>query len=173
MICAVNKTETRYADCEKLLKKLAWDAHRKYGNTFDEFLSAANEGFARANATYNEKSSAKFSSWVYWNVKRTILDSLRKRTAEKRTRFSKTGDMTHFSKLESFNLESYISRLTDDGKSVVQLLLDHPLDLIEMYKVPEGVECIQEGLMKQLSDAGWCLSRCIKACNDIREELCL
>ena len=174
MELVVDSVNSTYSDVENMLRKMAWKITKKYGGDWEEYFSAANEGFAEAYASYKPDKGTSFSTWVYWKVLGSMQRAIPSGKIERQT--VKTGldvDFTIFADNKSFNLSMFLFELSEDAKIVVGVLLDNPFDLVQMKLSEETVSCMKSGLVCQLREAGWAVSRILDTFSELRSALCI
>ncbi len=162
--------EGQYESVRRLVIKLAKAHYLKYRGgsyDFDEILSNANVHFLKACATFNDEKGG-FVTWVYAVVSSGLMGDFRKRLAENRaeTRRRELVRVPSEARNErAFSLSEFLGSLSEDGKLVVGLLVDYPMDLASLVGVRKTRGPIKAGLKVILRDKGWDNAR-IKECFD-------
>ncbi len=164
------RVESRYESVRRLVIKLAKTHFLKYGGNgydFDEVLSSANVYFLRAYETFNAEKGG-FVTWVHTVVSNGLMTDFRRRLAECRaeTRRRELVRVPSEAKNEkAFSLSEFLGSLTEDGKLVVSLLVDYPMDLASLVGLKKTRGPIKAGLKVLLREKGWDNAR-IRECFD-------
>ena len=165
------KTDT-YHDVEKMLQKLAWRATKKWGGDYEEYLSAANEGFADAYEDYDVGRGAAFSTWCYWKVIGQITTMVCPRKIEGMTvNAGEDIDLDVHRARSNFDLGLFMSFISQDAKQVVNLIVNSPFDFLDIIDHMDGPECIRCGLVQQLKDANWTMARIIESFVELKDAI--
>ncbi len=160
--------EGQYESVRRLIIKLAKQHFLKYRGgsyDFDEILSNANVYFIKACDTF-DCSKGGFVTWVYAVVSSGLMGDFRRRLAENRaeTRRRELVRVPSEARNErAFCLTEFLGSLSNDGKTVVSLLVDYPMDLASLVGVKKTRGPIKAGLKVLLRDKGWDNAR-IKEC---------
>lgn len=136
-----------YADVEKLLWRICHRHQAKYGGDFDNLLGEAGLLFMAAYKDYDPKMG-KFPTWLYQKVTYGLISATRNR---RKVRVISSSDLIESGKLvvknerggrshleydpqepakSKFHIGDFIAELGQDAKTVVQLLLETPADLL-------------------------------------------
>ena len=121
-------TET-YWDIKNLIFDTVWKFQQRYGGDFDEMVAEANLIYIQAFLSHNPNKS-QFSTWLRFILWKGLIDF--KRFIREENKHIK---IEHFEEIENFY--SYpaplyipfwdlVSGLSDDAKTIVQLILEPP-----------------------------------------------
>ena len=161
-----------YNDIKNMLYKMAWNANKKYGKDWKEYESAANEGFMEAYNSYDPSKNTAFSTWVWWQARAKIQAlAVGKKIDRMTVNPGEDIDLSIFQAKESFDLDSFQWDLSNDAKRVIKLLVDCPMELLDIIKTSDGPECIRCGLFCQLKEAGWTIARILESFIEVKEAL--
>ncbi len=161
-----------YGDVEKLIYRLAWKAVRRYGGEFDDYVSAANEAFAEAYASYDASRGASFPTWLWWKVKGTISGEVHQSKLQERTVASGEDiDLDVLPGRSRFDLDVFKSELSYDARQVVTMVVESPHEIWDLLHHQDIGSCVRGGLTRRLRDVGWTVARIAESFSEIREAL--
>lgn len=165
--------ESTYADVERLIWKLVHKFYRSHGaqyGTLEELYSVAGEGFCVAVNRYDRQKAKCFTTYVYMVVQHSLLQHVR--TCCKRRKTEVLLDAPQ--KTTGFNLTEFLEELSDEGKFVVQLILDSPKELLQVlfsHDDRSSARSYKAGLRKYLKEVGWLNEQISAAFAEIQEAL--
>lgn len=128
--------DTEFAQCEKMLYKLAWRAVETYGLTFSEALSEVGYGFVKAfNWRFKPGRGHKLStcacSIASWRLHQLVID----RTTAMPTVEIDDELVGHAPATHSPSLE-IVEEMSADAKEIIHLLLETPAEILGQAPVP-------------------------------------
>lgn len=177
---AMRATTATYHQYEKLLFQAIYKSMKKWGGTFDDYLSDANDIFMYACGRYKKKKGNKFSTYLVFLLNCLMVERIRKELKyNSRLPCQPLHDGHTAINQRIFEIPD---QLSEDAKVVVELVLDMPADiklaLVQMAKLPEDYEqeikqgrSIAKCLKEFLSDLKWSAGRIDQAFNEIRTSL--
>ncbi|KKK53445.1 hypothetical protein LCGC14_3094720 [marine sediment metagenome] len=169
---AFDPVEETYHDVKKMLYKLAWNATKRWGGDFEEYLSAANEGFMVAYNTYEKGKGAAFSTWVWWVVRGKIQAMVSPKKIDQMTvNAGEAIDLDIYSSRPVFDLPAFLSDLSQDTRQVVGLIVNSPVELLDICSTKDGPECLRSGLKEQLKEAGWTMARIMESFIELKDAI--
>ncbi len=169
---AVDPIQETYYDVVKMLRKLAWTATKKWGGDYEEYFSAANEGFMEAYHTYEVGRKTVFSTWVWWKVRGRIQAMVSPKKIDQHTVNSgEEIDLDAHQCKNSFDLLLFVSHLSQDAKQVVGMIVDSPVELLDICHYVDGPECMRSGLVNQLKETGWTIARIMESFIELKEAI--
>lgn len=146
----------------------------RYGGNMEDLWSIAHEAFMYAFLTF-ESSCGSFSSYVRYCTWKQMLEQTRSqcRRNSKLPRVPFDNIREPVTKHNHF-VTDLLDELSEDGKLVVSLVLDAPMD-IYMYllehKGPQNPNKVRNALRSFLREVGWNTARITESFNEIREAL--
>ena len=164
--------EETLADVEGLLHKLAWDAVKRYGGDWHDYMSACNEGYVEAYESFDPSRGAKFSTWLCWKVWGQISRMTGRTKLEQHT-VNSGEDIAldvHGSR-KAFSLYEFLMELSTDSQTVVKLLVESPHDIWDILHHHDTPSCVRGGLTRTLMGSGWSAARVLESFSEIREAL--
>lgn len=166
---AVNET---YRDVERLIYKLAWKAREQHGGHVDDYVSAGNEGFVDAYATYDADKGACFSTWVYWKIKGAITHEARQNAMEQHTvNAGENIDLDIFTEKTHFDFGRFVDDLNYDARVVAKMLIESPNEISDILHHKDIDSAVRNGLCRRLKAFGWSVARVSESFSEIREAL--
>ena len=159
-----------YEDVKKMLYRLSWKMVSKCGGEFDDWLSIANKIFVEAYLDYDATKGSQFSTWVYNRVSYAFWDFI---TDNKKyqDRFGESNQLlAESSDSKPHRLDGILKELSEDAKTIVQLIIDTPGDLVSIIRVKKP-EKQRRAIWKYLRGLGveWSLGRVVNSFDEIRE----
>lgn len=140
-----------------ITRRFAW----KYRFHFNDLLSAAHKEFVRAFDRFHSSTrtdKAALSSWIYFNVTTALMSFVRKEIKHHNLpdvteHNMRTTPPDHF-------LFEFQSELSQDARSIIQLILDAPEDLITLFRWNSSKRGLtQVGALRSIQDhletLGW------------------
>jgi hypothetical protein len=115
-----------YDDCERLVR---WWCNRFYvacGGYFDDWLSDANLIFLAAYEEFDPELGIAFTEFLSWRLEQRLSTVVRDFKRQSAKRVSMPNDHP---RREGF-LDRIMKDLSDDGKFLLQTLIDPPVDVI-------------------------------------------
>ena len=168
------KTQT-YEDVQKLIYKMCHLFRRRHGGEFEELVAEANVAFCKAYEHWRANGGACFSTYLATAIYRRLLD--KKRTARRRAHVWKEGQWYDFQVPAPAGgwqrLSALVEGLSEDAKTIVQLVLDTPAELLSEVKSRGGKSCNwRTSILDHLADdAGWKQNRVSRAFQEVRAAL--
>ncbi len=158
--------ETLYHHHRNMIYKIAWSFHKTTGIDFKELESESNWLFVRAAGKWDgRRKKAKFSTYLY----RVLTNGLI-RFVNKWGKFHPPEEV-----IESYEIlikgcdkeTRILSKLSDEGKEVAQMLLNIPSETLEIISPRK----IRGDLRRELRFQGWSFPLINKTISEIREVL--
>lgn len=159
----------------KLLYRHCHQYRRRYGGDWDDWLSAAHVGYARAVDTGKPEFDSRrkvwvcpshgvhFSTWLHWCVESQLRKEVGRRVREAQRRaVTRDNSLRGCAARPRFRLRRLLFELSDDAAHVVGLLLERPEPL------PSSKRKAVVGLLAEL---GWCGRQVVAAFSEIRAAL--
>jgi len=128
-IITLDATTETYFDIQNLIFDTVWKFQRQNGGDFDEMVAEANLIYMKAFLSHNPNKS-QFSTWLRFALWKGLIDF--RRFIREENRYI---NIKHFEEIENFHLypaSTYIpfwdliSELSDDAKTIVDLILEPP-----------------------------------------------
>ena len=162
---------------------------RQYGGDFDEAMSDANIAFLDAFDSYN--GSSAFTTWVRTRVWYALITSARKKAEERGRRTRNLADekvrgipcssgvgedgASMFDvpdRSRCSRLREVIEELGEDARIVVQLVVETPAELEQVWEAKGGQpRNLRTSIRQYLADAGWTAARIAESFFEIRRVL--
>lgn len=176
-----------YHDVEKMIFKICHNFRGKFGGDFEEHLAVANEVFMDVYNTVIDSTKGSFNTMLYTSIWRRLSDV--SMYQQRRKMLSIDTDSTSTSGLKSgkiygggfageisddsvspFNFDEFTEEITDDAKTVLQLVLQAPAELEEMAESKGGAgrnwrSSLRVYLAKNL---GWAADRVAESFEEIQ-----
>ena len=175
MICKVEvDSDERYASVERLLCEMANQFYCCNQCSFEDKLSTANLGYARACREYDPEKGV-FTTIVVWKVRGALLQHKRNCFLQS-TLFHLNPEMQNVQYTPSNTILNYFHELSDDAKQVVNIIMDAPKEIKPLFvwnsrgeqRWTKKLRCI---LKTHLTDHGWDMVRISKAFCEVRDAL--
>jgi len=157
-----------YVDVEKLIYRICHNFQDRFGGDFEEHVSTANEAYMDAYATF-DPAKGKFTTLLWTCVWRRLMDVSMTEARRQKT-LTYNSELVESADRPGFDLGTFTRELSDDAKTVVNLLMDMPGELAEMVGCSRGVK-IRKMLRKFLDDNWWTAKRISGSFKEIREAL--
>lgn len=157
----LHSADETYRDVEKLIYKMSWQAARQYGGDCDDYVSAANEAFMDAFASYDASQGTAFSTWLFWKIRGAI-------TCEIRKPFTEPCDMNSIAKEDQFDCDVFIRELKHDARIVVRMVIESPVDVFDLLHHKDIGSVMRCGLYCKLKNIGWTVARISESFSEIR-----
>lgn len=155
---AMEATNAVYADYEKMLLQAVYKAMKRWGGSFDDWLSDANDVFMYACGRYKKKKGNKFGTYLYFLLNVFLVERLRKELKQRTRLPCQPLQGWEYNIAVSHRIFELPAELSEDARIVVGLVFDMPADiklaLVQMDRLPEDFE--------QEIKAGRTIGRCIK-----------
>ena len=165
------ETET-YHDVARLIDKLAWDAVRRHGGCWEDYVSAGNEAFVDAYRSYDERRGTAFSTWVWWKIRGAVSSEIKQTKVQQHTVASgEDVDLDVLPGRSNFDLSRFASELSEDARTVVKLALESSDRIEDVLHHRDAGPTIKHGLRRKLSAMRWTLERILESFDEIREAL--
>ena len=158
--------ENAHASVEKMLAKLAASHQATWGGDYNEWLAEANLAFVNAYRTWNP-SHGRLTTWAWHNVRGHLLN-LHRTKAAKAKRESLPADVGEESR---FDLRAWLFELGEDARYVVDMVLESPVDLIQIMRTRDKKRPSRSLLKRFLRDLGWGHMKISKTFQEITEAL--
>jgi len=173
--------EETYFDVEKMLCQLSWKYARLWGIDYNELRSVANVAFMDAYKSWNAER-ASFITHLYYSVTYRLTD-FRTQHVRHVARF-KSGLRKISNPQEEVGFESVpdrvphpivelLSQISDDAKTIVQLVADLPEDLAFIARLKKRGKAKRELWRYIKNHWGWSLPRTMAAFTEIQELITL
>lgn len=165
---ALPDVESAYASVEPLLHRITRTHYNKHGGDYDELLAEAYEGFMHAYNTWIP-AKGRLTTWTWHIINQHLLNLPRKR--QRIVCDSLTIDIDS---KPGFSLRSFLFELGEDAAEVVGLVLESPLDILQLCREKEESKVTTKrwALIRFLKkDLGWAKNRIEKVFEEIREAL--
>lgn len=168
------KVEKKYESVRKLIDTVAIRFWEKYRGDREEIFAESRLHFMKAFRTYN-KRHAKFSTYVWLKVWNGLLDTKRKQARQASKLNKVTLEFSTVKKKEKFELDKFLSQISDDARFVVDLALN-PTPSTEWYLKQKDYrrqlgQVMRKIIKSQLRRRGWNSSRIVSAFKEVRETL--
>lgn len=162
-----------YNDVRGLLVDTCCKFQEKYGGDLEEYISETSDYFCRAFLKYRKNKRAQFTTWVRHRVWLNLLENYRRQQMRNK-RIPRTGyDPDNYVAPPSpeFNLQDLLGALSEDAATVVQLVLEEPVEFTELLKRQRGRRDTK--LQTYIQDCldGWSRRRVENCFQEIREAL--
>lgn len=163
-----------YEDVKKLIYGIIHNHQKKYGGDFEELLAECNLSFIGCYNSYKPEK-ARFSTYVYWCTKMTLLESVRKAGRHSRVKMMETEDMKDFIKRKSkYDRLTHLKDLSDDASLVAESILNPSLDIKVTLKnlgVMHTPKRMHYSVRVFLEELGWDEERIEKAFLEIANNI--
>jgi len=163
-------TDKDYSQIKSIVYKSSAQFLHLYGGNFKELVSQANVACIKAWNTYDPERGTKISTWVKFVVDRELIENLRKNLAKKRNPpISSDNNIEQvISPYKTFDLGEFLRDLSDDARTVIELLLTMPNDLAFLTRRPKQTWTV---LVRELVRMKWTKQRISKIYKEISEAL--
>lgn len=167
-------TET-YLDVEKLIYDTIHRFIEQYGGDFDEFLSIARESYMLAFNSYDPER-AGFVTYVRCFIWGRLQKTWRvERRRAQILNLNHEYDFSHHPERSEnkFDVSEFVEKLSEDGKTVVNLVFDSPIDiaLSIMERGGDTPNNVRLAIREFLKDVGWSAGRVSNTFREIRKAL--
>ena len=170
-----------YAEVERLVYSAVHRFIRRHGGDFDDLVGLANQVYMDSYDGY-DPSKGSFSNYLWVNITRRLQDFCRAERSRKEVSLSSPcgngrgviGDFIEDRRAGTdFDLAEFARRMTEDAKTVIELVLDAPEDLKEIAEGKGGhYYNFRSSLRGWLhSRKGWSVKRISEAFEEISEVL--
>lgn len=161
-----------HRDVEKLIYRLCWKAVYKFGGEWEDYVSAANEAFADAYASYDPAKGASFSTWLWWKIKGAIASERSQNSIQAKTVASGEDiDLDVLPGRSRFDMDQFASELSHDARTVVKMVVESPHEVWDLLHHKDISSCVRGGLIRRLQAVGWTVARVAESFSEIREAL--
>jgi len=160
----MNASDDTYRDVVDLLNHMSWQAVKKWGGEFDDFLSVANEAYCRAYRGFDRQRGVRFSTYLWHCVRRAFLDHL---AEERRWRGEDSEVLDQLLRPEVRGIERIMGELSDDARTIARLFIDTPAELAELI-TPRNPARTRRAVWGYLRDMGWSMGRVVVGFEEIR-----
>ena len=159
-----------YEDVRKMIYKMANDAVHKHGGDFDEYVSAGHEAFMDAYVSYKPEHETAFSTWLWWKIRGAITGTIKKqyKWRERLDAQQAVEDVTH---VDRFTLQAFTTDLSDDARTVVELLMQTPEEAIGLLHAKHTGRRTRTELFRKLRGLRWTVLQIADSFREIREAL--
>ena len=125
--------EQNYEDYQSLIFKLANNHSYKSGLEVEDLISAGNEEFLKTQKLYNPNhpKQAKFSTYLAIRIIGLFREMSRKRNNEP-IMIEISNESTYDSAERQLFFKEILEELSSDAKEVIKIVLDTPMDLLNM-----------------------------------------
>ena len=167
---------TTYEDTRLLLYDICHKFRRRYGGNFDDLMSEANLHFMAAYETYDPTKGSKFTTWARFRIWICMLETVRskmRRAKNPNRPQQEYRDLNTLAAQAKFDIESFVSDLSEDASRVVGLVMDSPQDILYSIRSLGGhsPSNIKKALLEYLKDLGWSVSRIKESFLEIKQAL--
>lgn len=161
----IGVTQT-YTDLENMIYDIVHKFIRRYSGEFDEILSQANYYFVLAYESY-EQGRSSFNTWAYFRIWKGLLNERQKQLKPTYREEDKQEVST-----KDFLLVDLLDGLSDDSQFIVQLVLESPKELQELFTVKkEERKSAKIILQEYLKGIGWTIPQIKKSFRELAEVL--
>ena len=161
-----------HRDVEKLIYRICWKAVYKFGGEWEDYLSAANEAFADAYASYDPNRGASFPTWLWWKIKGAISKERSQTSIQARTvAGGEDIDLDVLPGRQQFDLDRFRFGLSSDARAVVKMVVESPHEIWDLLHHRDIGSCCRGGLIRRLQGIGWSVARVAESFEEIREAL--
>jgi DNA-directed RNA polymerase specialized sigma24 family protein len=163
---AANET---WADVEKLVYHTIHRFIRTHGGEFADCLGVAHTTYMKAYDNFDGRAS--FSAWIATKIWYGLLDDLRRRTRTASREVMDDTDLTTYAAPEGqgvFDLEAFLSELSEDGALITKLILDLPPEIQREADLFGGShESTRAAVRYHLRSIGWAKKRVSESFEEI------
>lgn len=167
---ATESMNETYDDVKNLVHATAYQFMSKFGGDADTVISEAYDYYMGAYRLWDPNRNMSFPTFVRRCIWLGLLESLRKkiRRGNKVTLSDMTEDL--YADKDQFNLVDFLDGLTEDAKTVVNLILDTPRSIAVLFedKKPAAIKNL---LKDYLFALGWGVERVEETFSEIQENL--
>lgn len=166
--------EQAYESVRLLIYRICHQHRARRGGCFDELVSEANLAFLSAYRRYEPNPDVTLAQWIAFVVRHELLEGARNHASRKRDVKSLPAAVPD--KRSRFTREALFEALREDGRSLVALVLDPPLDVEVSAMVGQGygtdeVHNLRGAVREYLEDWGWGPERIADAFGEVRLAL--
>ncbi len=140
-----------YLECRKSIYYTAYKHCQKYGGDTEDTLSYCNEAFLLILPKFDGEK-AKLTTWVSYKLRKLLLTRLRDQMREYKYASFRCSSFDHLPDHPSFDVQGFLFELSDDAKTIVNLLIEFPLDLSLLFA---RYRCTKPALKSLLRKTGW------------------
>jgi len=150
-----NCMEECWRDVMNIIFKQAHKFNRLYGYDFDELVCVGNLAVMQAYDTH-KKEFASFITWAHICVNNAMLQYRNMENKSQQCKMELMNRESHHHNVSSSPLIDLLDELDDDGKTIVQLILNTSSDLQNLLASTGGsIRHIKKNVVKYLINLGW------------------
>jgi RNA polymerase sigma factor (sigma-70 family) len=170
------KIEAAFEEHQRILYHVAWQVWSIYGGDFDDYFGQAQIIFMDAFDDFHADKGAKLSTWLFYKVRRGLIDYVRKQRAMTRGESHKIDEVfleTYSTGIRNFSMIEFLDELNEDAHIVLELFLNTPRkvfgDIRNKYTRLDHVQYhLRNRLSNILHQMGWKRSRINAAFDELR-----
>ena len=159
--------ETIPNEIELIIRRLAWNFIQRTNSRMIEYEDLVQEGilsYYRAMQTFDPNRKVRLTTWIWINVKNTLIDFLQKYTKEMEDIEYLEDFLSQSSSM--FDFEDFLNGLTNKAREICEFVVKN--DTLFTSKSPRG----NRGLLyKKLREQGWKWNDIWNSFNEIKLAL--
>jgi len=165
-----------YHDVQGIIRMYVRRWIDRYGTVlggWEEVESMANEFFMDAYSTF-DASRSEFNTWVGNLIRFNLLTAMKKKFLHDKRFPAEEATFDELApKQSSFVLPEFLEELSEDARTVAELVLDAPIDIrlaLAQHKTVKPSQ-LRRAVMGFLKDIGWCAERIAESFSEVSEAL--
>lgn len=160
-----------YEDLKDLIYDQAHKKSRLFHMPFEDALSHAHFSYVRAVAAYKDGTGAKISTWVAFCLHNDLINFLKREY--KHYSYEQLEEELTGGDEVNFFVEEFTEGLSDQARTVVQLILETPeeLNMLLHWDGARNKSGVLRTVKGYLSDLGWVAHEIKDSLEEIRQAL--